>query len=200
MLDSALVSHDDIDRLRPAVYALAAAKGQHQRWIKVHDAYSLNADDEPVLGRGVARAAVYLVRDPRDVAVSLAHHTNTTIDAAIELMNAADGALCRGRKGPALQLRQKLLGWSGHGGQLGSTRPTRPSGLCATKTCAPTPPARSPQRSFAQRPATEEEIFRAIRYSDFSEQASRGRERLCRAYVLHRRSSAQARWAVGATS
>jgi aryl sulfotransferase len=114
LLDSGLLSHDDIDSLRPLVYRGIAAETTEQRWIKVHDAYSLNPAGEPILGRGVAQAAIYLVRDPRDVAVSLAYHNSTTIDAAIDLMNAANGALCRGRQGLAPQLRQRLMGWSGH--------------------------------------------------------------------------------------
>ncbi|HEX3918880.1 MAG TPA: sulfotransferase domain-containing protein [Caulobacteraceae bacterium] len=169
LLDSALVSHEDIDRLRPAVHARAAANRQDQRWIKVHDAYTLNADGEPVLGRRAAAAAIYLVRDPRDVAVSFAHHTNTTIDAAIELMNAPDSALCRGRKGPAPQLRQKLLGWSGHAASWLDQTDT-PVHLVRYEDLRADPaPAFAAALAFAQRRATEEELARAIRHSDFSE-------------------------------
>jgi aryl sulfotransferase len=114
MLDSSLLSHDDIDDLRPRVYAAITAETSEDRWVKVHDAYTRLEDGEPLLGRHVARAAIYLVRDPRDVAVSLAHHNSTTIDNAIKLMNSTDGALCSGKKGLSLQLRQKLMGWSGH--------------------------------------------------------------------------------------
>ena len=114
MLDSGLLSHDDIDRLRPRVYEAIAAETSEQCWIKVHDAYTSTPGGEPLLGRNVARAAVYLVRDPRDVAISLAHHNHTAIDDMIKEMNAADSALCHGSKGLAPQLRQKLNGWSGH--------------------------------------------------------------------------------------
>lgn len=113
LLDSGLLSHDDIEILRPRIYERSAATVERLRWIKAHDAYTLTPRGEAMFGRAGA-CAVYLVRDPRDVAVSLAHHNSTTIDEAIKLMNAADGALCRGRKGMAPQLRQKLLGWSGH--------------------------------------------------------------------------------------
>ncbi len=114
MLDSGLLSHDDIDDLRPRVYATIAAEASEDRWIKVHDAYTTLQDGEPLLGRNVARAAIYLVRDPRDVAISLAHHNSMAVDGAIKFMNAADGAFCGGSKGLAPQLRQKLTGWSGH--------------------------------------------------------------------------------------
>jgi aryl sulfotransferase len=113
LLDSGLLTHDDIDRLRPAVYTRLAHGLQTRRWMKIHDAYTLNLDGEPLVGR-VARGAVYIVRDPRDVAVSLAHHNNTTTDAAIAILNDPDAAFSRPRKAMALQLRQKMLNWSGH--------------------------------------------------------------------------------------
>lgn len=114
LLDSGLLSHEDIDDLRPSVYTAIAAEASEQRWVKVHDAYTVNSSGEPLFGRRIALSAVYLVRDPRDVAISLAYHNGTTIDEAIALMNAADGALCRSRKGMAPQLRQRLTGWGGH--------------------------------------------------------------------------------------
>ncbi|MEJ0043190.1 MAG: sulfotransferase domain-containing protein [Rhizomicrobium sp.] len=114
LLDSGLLSHDDIDSLRPCVYRTMAAQSDELRWIKVHDAYTETVEGEPLLGRNTARAAIYLVRDPRDVAISLAFHINASVDEAIELMNAPDGALCLPRDGLMPQLRQKLTGWSGH--------------------------------------------------------------------------------------
>lgn len=169
LLDSGLISHDDIDQLRPRVYERLAAEATAQRWIKVHDAYTLTAAGEPMFGRHTARAAVYLVRDPRDVAVSLAYHNSTTVDAAIELINAPDGALCRARRGMASQLRQKLLGWSGHvASWLDQTDipvlPLRYEDLVANPVTGFAAALR-----FAERPATEAEIERAIRYADFAE-------------------------------
>lgn len=114
MLDSGLLSHDDIDCLRPKVHEAIARDASDLRWIKVHDAFTKTKLGEPLLGRSLAQAAVYLVRDPRDVAVSLAHHNGTTVDEAIELINSPDGAICGGHVGQALQLRQRLTGWSGH--------------------------------------------------------------------------------------
>ncbi|MGH7075150.1 MAG: hypothetical protein ACREFD_13235, partial [Stellaceae bacterium] len=42
LLDSGLLSHDDIDCLRPQIYRAIAAEAPEQRWIKAHDAYTLN--------------------------------------------------------------------------------------------------------------------------------------------------------------
>lgn len=177
MLDSGLLSHDDIDCLRPSVYRAVAAVTTEQRWIKVHDAYSLTSAGEPLLGGKIARAAIYLVRDPRDVAVSLAHHNSATIDEAITLMNASDGALCRSRKGLSEQLRQKLTGWSSHvTSWLDQTdvpvMPVRYEDLmiAATKHFAAA-------LGFAQRFASPEDIDRAVRHASFDELRRQEQER-----------------------
>jgi len=95
LIDSGLLSHDEVDCLRPRVYeelARGAADDEYDaaapqpavRYVKVHDAYTLTPLGEPLLGgaRGAA-GAVVMVRDPRDVAPSLASHRNIGIDAAI---------------------------------------------------------------------------------------------------------------------
>jgi aryl sulfotransferase len=114
MLDSSLLSHDEIDDLRPRVYAAIAAEARSDRWVKVHDAYTTVLNGEPLLGRNVARAAIYLVRDPRDVVVSLSYHDNMSIEDALKCMNSSTDVVCGSRKGLSSQLRQKMLGWSGH--------------------------------------------------------------------------------------
>jgi aryl sulfotransferase len=168
MLDSGLLSHDDIDDLRPHVYARIASEAQEQRWIKVHDSFTARADGEPLLGRS-ARAAVYLVRDPRDVAISLSHHNNKTIDAAIALMNQPDAAVCGGRKGMASQLRQKLQGWSGH--VTSWLDQTAIPVLAVRYEDLKADPAQffGAAMAFAGREAGIAEIERAIRHADFAE-------------------------------
>ena len=177
MLESGLLSHDDIDSLRPGVYERAASELAGQRWVKVHDAYVLNANGEPTLGRGVARAAIYLVRDPRDVAVSLAHHDTATIDAAISLMNDPEGAAASGRGGRADQLRQRLLGWSGHAASWLDQSDT-PVHLVRYEDLHANPViAFGEALRFAGRAASAEEIARAVRHADFAELQRQEREK-----------------------
>jgi hypothetical protein len=112
MLESDLLFPDDIDLLRPRLYDdRAAADGA--LWIKVHDAYSYLADGQPMLGTAPG-AAIYLVRDPRDVAISFAHFSNISIDDSIAYLGSTGKTLGRDRLGGPTQLRQKLLDWSGH--------------------------------------------------------------------------------------
>lgn len=191
LLDSGLISHDDIDRLRPRVYERMAAEATAQRWIKVHDAYTLTQDGEPIFGRGVAGTAVYLVRDPRNVALSLAYHNGVTTDDAIKLMNAADAALSQSRKSVNSQLRQKVQSWSGHAASwLDQT--DVPVFVVRYEDLVADPAAWfGAALRFAGRPATAAEIERAVRHSEFAElkrqEAAKGfAERVSRAAPFFR--------------
>lgn len=117
LVDSDLLTADEIERLRPAAHDADAASRPGAAFIKAHDAYTRLPDGTPLLGRA-ARAALYLVRDPRDVAVSLAFHAGSGLDEAISLMNRPNGAF----GGSHLQVRHRLTDWSGHvRGWLGQT-------------------------------------------------------------------------------
>jgi aryl sulfotransferase len=124
LIDPGLLTHDEVDRLRPRVHAILARYDVDLRplvdmsrvqFIKVHDAYTLNSVGEPLLG-GILAAdgAIVIVRDPRDVAPSLAHHANCSVDKAITFMSDDDAASCQGTDRQPDQLLQKLRGWSAH--------------------------------------------------------------------------------------
>jgi aryl sulfotransferase len=123
LIDSGLLTHDEVDSLRPRVYAQLArhdldykaviADESRVQFVKVHDAYTLNPAGEPLLGGAQgADGAIVIVRDPRDVAPSLAHHLNCRIDQAISLMNDDDNAFYQKTNRQSVQLRQKVHGWS----------------------------------------------------------------------------------------
>jgi hypothetical protein len=82
------------------------------RLVKVHDAYLTTPLGEPLLG--AAQGAIVIVRDPRDVASSLANHRRSTIDEAIAFMADKDARFSANTGTQPAQLRQRLLDWSGH--------------------------------------------------------------------------------------
>jgi aryl sulfotransferase len=57
---------------------------------------------------------VYIVRDPRDVAVSLANHLSVSIDHAIARMAKVNAIMGTGTKKLTIQLPQHLSSWSAH--------------------------------------------------------------------------------------
>jgi hypothetical protein len=126
LIDSGLLTHDEIDCLRPRVYEQlargaeddeydAVADAPPVRFVKVHDAYTLTPTGEPLLaGKRGADAAILIVRDPRDVASSLANHNRSSIDEAIAFMNDPKASFCARTNRLHNQLRQHLPGWSGY--------------------------------------------------------------------------------------
>jgi len=119
LIESALLLDEEIDSLRPRVYealAKAAAENRAGRMgpylMKVHDAYVLTPKGEPLL-KG-ADAAIVIVRDPRDVAVSLAYHTGRSIDDAIAFMATPNATFAAAGRGQPSQVRQTVLSWNAH--------------------------------------------------------------------------------------
>ena len=115
-LDSTELSDAEIDLLRaPAYRQLAAMRRREsagQLYIKVHDAFSRDGNGDPLFPPDVSIGAIYLVRDPRDVAVSYTHHKgHGDFERTVKGMNSPTQSL--GGYGRP-QLRQWTYGWSGH--------------------------------------------------------------------------------------
>ncbi|MET0245190.1 MAG: sulfotransferase domain-containing protein [Sphingomonas sp.] len=124
-LPSGLLTHAECDALRPLVYAsdeMIEEDGQLESsplgdvsFCKAHDAYVHVADGIPLMRGGASIAgAILIVRDPRDVATSLANHLGRDVDQAIRFMSRPDAALCEATDGQRNQLRQTLLDWGDH--------------------------------------------------------------------------------------
>lgn len=113
--ESSDFSEDEIERLRPCLYRQMAQSLHQPAWRKVHDAWTLTDRQEPLFPADISHGAIVIVRDPRDVAVSLASHTGRSVDDTIAFMADANACLADGR-GHSLpdQIRQRLLDWSGH--------------------------------------------------------------------------------------
>lgn len=107
------LSHEEVDRLRPRAYQWIA---DHEKtnFHKIHDAYSYLQGDIPLIPHSATRGAVYLVRNPMDVAVSLAYHSNISIQAAVDHVCDPDMAFCHSKRRLPAQLRQLLMSWNGH--------------------------------------------------------------------------------------
>lgn len=113
-IETADLTASEIRELLPDAYRAWAALPQAPRLVKTHDAFTHTALREPVFPPEVTRGAVHLIRDPRDVAVSLAHHYGCSLDDAIMQLNDPTYWIAKGKREVKGQIPQFLSDWSRH--------------------------------------------------------------------------------------
>jgi hypothetical protein len=119
VLDACLgieVSHltpDEARRLLPIAYRAWALDSRLPRIIKNHEAFTNLEGGVPVFPPDVSHGVVYIVRDPRDIAISLAAHIGKSIDEAICRMEDPSYQMGDNSLGE-MQVPQRLLAWSQH--------------------------------------------------------------------------------------
>jgi aryl sulfotransferase len=113
-IDGAALSRDQEANLRPRVFEFMAAGAERALYCKAHDAYHLTPAGEPLFPASATRGAVYVVRDPRAVAVSLSHYIGDSIDEAIAGMDNPEALSGGSTRRLSNHLRQRLLRWSDH--------------------------------------------------------------------------------------
>lgn len=104
------LSAEEILRCRPEVYRRLASEATGRIYIKVHDAY--RQGNTPLFPLDVTALAVYIVRNPLDVAVSLAHHLSEPMSSAVE--RVCSGFAQSPEHDHPLRLEEPLLCWSAH--------------------------------------------------------------------------------------
>ena len=83
--------------------------GRGPRFLKIHDRY-----DSELFPADATAGTVCVIRDPRDVALSWAHHMNVPLDTAIARMGQPNFTLARTITSSNLQVQQRLGTWSDH--------------------------------------------------------------------------------------
>jgi len=189
LIESGLLTHDEIDCLRPRVYEELARGAEDDeydtpdaippvRFVKVHDAYTLTPKGEPLLaGARGADGAIVIVRDPRDVAPSLANHNRGSIDDAITFMNDPNAGFCAKATRQHNQLRQKLPGWGGHIASWLDQSDIPVHLIRYEDMQADTAGTLRRALGFAGHAAREEEIDRAVTFADFAQLQAQEREK-----------------------
>lgn len=107
------LTDDELERIRPACDAAFDRRLREVRFRKVHDRLWT--------GRGISivppdrtRAAIYVVRDPRDVALSFAHHSNQSHEWAVDSLADPGMTMVESGHDVDTQARQRLGTWSEH--------------------------------------------------------------------------------------
>ena len=114
-LSSSLFTVAELVRLRGAVFSHTSRQNGRELIVKVHDAWrSPDANSEPPLPAELISTVIYLVRDPRDVAVSFASHLEKPVDETIALMNDASFTFRAISGERARHLPQYVSSWGQH--------------------------------------------------------------------------------------
>src|ERR1700728_2946842 len=113
-IESADLTVEQERNLRPRVYELWAAELQRPLYCKAHDAYQMTPAGEPLFPTAATLGAVYIVRDPRAVAVSFANHLAEPIDESIVRMHDPGAASLPPVVRLYRHLRPRLGSWREH--------------------------------------------------------------------------------------
>lgn len=102
-------SKDEIAKCRAEVQARVYERSDGLAFVKTHNA--LMADrGHPTVNLSITSGAVYVVRNPLDVAISYAHHLSAPIDRAIQIM----GRVAYETGGSERQSYELMGSWSEH--------------------------------------------------------------------------------------
>jgi hypothetical protein len=95
--------------LRPQVHAAIAAAAPKTVFVKTHSMAGV-LDGVPLVTPAVSAGAIYVVRNPLDVVISMSHHFGIDLDAAIDYLNNDNSAT----ENSTLFVTEFLGSWSMH--------------------------------------------------------------------------------------
>ena len=98
-----------VQRLRPQIHRRLAATHNGLFFVKTHNAL-LTVEGVSLVTPEVTAGAIYLVRDPRDIAISYAHHLGRSIDETIAFMANPEATT----GGTNEKIFERLSSWSAH--------------------------------------------------------------------------------------
>jgi hypothetical protein len=99
----------DVQRMRPLVHRRLAATHDGLFFVKTHNAL-LTVENISLITPEVTAGAIYIVRDPRDIAVSYSLHLGRSLDETIDFMADTDAAT----GGTDVKVYERLSSWSAH--------------------------------------------------------------------------------------
>ena len=107
--DAAGLSNEQVQKLRPAVHEALTRLHPDLVFAKTHNA-NLSLHGTPLCTPEHTAGAVYIVRDPRDVALSYAAYARKSVDDIIDFMASSKAATAS----DAMQIFELLSSWSEH--------------------------------------------------------------------------------------
>ncbi|MCY4600502.1 MAG: sulfotransferase domain-containing protein [Acidobacteria bacterium] len=113
-LSSSDLTPEELLRYRPRLHELLAAELPRPSFVKVHDACLRVPGGGLLFPPAATLGAIYIVRNPLDVAVSLGHFWNWPMARAVAEVNRPEAALSSLGLGIHEMLPQRLSTWTGH--------------------------------------------------------------------------------------
>jgi Sulfotransferase domain len=115
-LNADYLSPHQLEQYQRLAHTYLSNKAKKPLFIKIHDAFTFSDNDNlPLIPESPTKIAIYLVRNPLDVTLSLANHTGKSIEKTINtFITNAKGAFGSQKSSPHLQFRQPLGTWSMH--------------------------------------------------------------------------------------
>ncbi|WP_299623434.1 sulfotransferase domain-containing protein [Pelagibius sp.] len=104
------LSRERLAALRTKAQDRAVSLNKHVIPMKTHS-YLGEDFGHPIISMAATKAAIYIIRDPRDVVISAADHYGISIDETIRLMNDPEA---RGRGIPGQIVYERIGSWSVH--------------------------------------------------------------------------------------
>jgi aryl sulfotransferase len=113
-IESGHLTDDEITLLRPMLHDALFATGKEPGPVKMHDAWFHTAAGRALFDTHHTYAAIYILRDPRDVAISWARFMDRTIDWTIRYMANPVAMIRGGPRQLTTSVPQFLGHWSAH--------------------------------------------------------------------------------------
>jgi aryl sulfotransferase len=106
-----------VEALRPEAYRVVSRRADARgrpAFVKVHDCWKMTPWKEPLFPPAISQLAVYIARDPRDCAVSFAHHLGIEPAKMTENICNELFTLCVHGSSSKDQVPQLLRSWKSH--------------------------------------------------------------------------------------
>lgn len=107
---------EQIEQYQRLAFSYLSDTAKKSLFMKIHDAFTFSEKDKlPLIPENATKMAVYFVRNPLDVTLSLANHVGKDLETTIEkfIVNP-QGAFTRKKNSPNIQFHQPLSTWSNH--------------------------------------------------------------------------------------